>query len=97
MVEQEEGTLLVPSLSLLHPTRHGPFKDSLDLYLQWHYMVLFDTESDALKLCGTYDSVGYYVTLYVSDTVMCMVLYDTVSECGFSHIFTSKGRGEWLI
>lgn len=60
-------------------------------------MVLFDTESDALKLCGTYDSVGYYVTLYVSDTVMCMVLYDTVSECGFSHIFTSKGRGEWLI
>lgn len=87
----------VPSLSLLHPTRHGPFKDSLDLYLQWHYMVLFDTESDALKLCGTYDSVGYYVTLYVSDTVMCMVLYDTVSECGFSHIFTSKGRGEWLI
>lgn len=56
-------------------------------------MVLFDTESDAIKVCGTYDSVGYYVILYVSDTVMCMVLYDTVSECGFSHIFTSKGRG----
>lgn len=31
--------------------------------------------------------------LYVSDTVMCMVLYETVSECGFSHIYTSKGRG----
>lgn len=45
------------------------------------------------KMCGTYDSVGYYVILYVTDTVMFMVLYDTVSECGFSHIFTSKGRG----
>lgn len=91
--EQQEGTPLVPSLCLLNPTRHEPFKDSLDLHLQWHYMVLFDTESDAIKVCGTYDSVGYYVILYVSDTVMCMVLYDTVSECGFSHIFTSKGRG----
>ena len=43
-------------------------------------MVLFDTESDAIKVCGTYDRVGYYVILYVSDTVTCMVLYDTVSE-----------------
>lgn len=93
MEEQEEGALTGPSLSVLNPTRHEPFKDSLDLHLQWHYMVLFDTESDAIKMCGTYDSVGYYVILYVSDTVMCMVLYDTVSECGFSHIFTSKGRG----
>lgn len=93
MEEQEEGTLPVPSLCLLNPTRHEPFKDSLDLHLQWHYMVLFDTESDAIKVCSTYDSVEYYVILYVSDTVMCMVLYDTVSECGFSHIFTSKGRG----
>lgn len=38
---------------LLNPTRHEPFKDSLDLHLQWHYMVLFDTESDAIKVCGT--------------------------------------------
>lgn len=91
--EREEGTLSVPSLGFLNLTRHEPFKDSLDLHLQWHYMVLFDTESDAIKMCGTYDRVGYYVILYVSDTVMCMVLYDTVSECGFSHIFTSKGRG----
>lgn len=90
MVEQRGGE---HSLGSLNPTRHGPFKDSMDLHLQWHYMVLFDTESDAIKVCGTYDSVGYYVILYVSDTVMCMVLYDTVSECGFSHIFTSKGRG----
>lgn len=97
MAEQEEGTLPVQSLCLLNPTRDEPFKDSLDLHLQWHYMVLFDTESDAIKVCGTHDSVGYYVILYVSDTVMCMVLYDTVSECGFSHIFTSKGEGEWLI
>lgn len=79
-----------------NPSRHGPFKDSLDLHLQWHYMVQFDTESDAIQVCGTYDRVGFYVILYVSDTVMCMVLYDTVSECGISHIFTSKGRGEWL-
>lgn len=28
---------------------------------------------------------------------MCMVLYDTVSECGFSHIFTSKGKGNGYI
>lgn len=42
-------------------------------------------------MCGTSDSVGFYVILYVSDTVLCMVLYNTVSECGFSHIFTSKG------
>lgn len=48
-------------------------------------------------MCGTYDSLGHYVILNVSDTVMCMVLYETVSECGFSHIFTSKGRGGWLI
>lgn len=73
--------------------RYEPFKDSLDLHLLWHYVVLFDTESDAIKVCGTYNSVGHYVILYVYDTVMCMVLYDTVSECGFSHIFTSKGRG----
>lgn len=92
--EQEDGTLVVPSPCLLNPTRYDPFKDLLDLHLKWHYMVLFDTESDAKKVCGTYDSVGYYVILYVSDTVMCMVLYDTVSECGFSHIFTSKGRGK---
>lgn len=25
--------------------------------------------------------------------VMCMVLYDDIFECGFSHIFTSKGKG----
>lgn len=92
-VEKDDGTLAEPSLCFLNPTRYEPFKDSLDLHLQWHYMVLFDTESDAIKVCGTYDSVGYYVILYVYDTVMCMVLYDTVSECGFSHIFTSKGRG----
>lgn len=91
--EQEEGTISVSSFCLLNPSRHEPFKDSSDLYLIRHYMVLFDTESDAIKVCGTYDSVEYYVILYVSDTVMCMVLYDTVSECGFSHIFTSKGRG----
>lgn len=60
-------------------------------------MVLFDTESDAMEVCGTHGSVGYYVILYVSDTVTCMVLYDTVSECGLSHIFTSKGEGEWLM
>lgn len=24
---------------------------------------------------------------------MCMVLYDDIFECGFSHIFTSKGKG----
>lgn len=89
---QEEETLTVPSLCLLSPTRDEAFKDSLDLPLQWHYMVLFDTKPDAIKVCGTYDSVGYYVILYVSDTVMFMVLYDTVSECGFRHIFTSKGR-----
>lgn len=44
------------------------------------------------KVCGTYDSVGYDVILYVSDTVMCMVRYDTVSECGVCHKFTSSGR-----
>lgn len=93
MEKQEEGTLPVPPLCSLTPTRYEPFKDSLNLHLQWHYMVLFDTESNAIKVCGTYDSVGYYVILYVSDTVMYMVLYDTVSECGFSHIFTSNGRG----
>lgn len=49
MVEPEEGTLLVSPLFLLNPTRHEPFKDSLDLHLQWHYMVLFDTEPDAIK------------------------------------------------
>lgn len=49
MVEQEEGTFQVLLLGLRSPTRHGPFKDSLDLHLQWHYMVLFDTESDAIK------------------------------------------------
>lgn len=59
-------------------------------------MVQFDTEFDAIKMCDTYDRVGFYVILYVSDTVMCMVLYDTVSECGIGHIFTSKERGEWL-
>ncbi len=47
--EQEEGTLPVPSLCLLNPIRHEPFKDLLDLHLQWHYMVLFDTKSDAIK------------------------------------------------
>lgn len=66
----------MPSVCLLKPTRHEPFKDSLDLHLQWHYMVLIDSEFDAIKMCGTYDSVGYSVILYVSDTVTCMVLND---------------------
>lgn len=94
-MEEEEGrgALPVPLLCPLNPTRHESRKDSSDPDLQWHYMVLLDTESDAIKTCGTYDSVGYYVILHVSDTVMCMVLYDTVSECGLSHIFTSTGRG----
>lgn len=38
---------------------------------------------------GTNGSVGYDGTLHVSDTVM--VLHETVSECGVSQIFTSKG------
>lgn len=37
-------------------------------------MVLIDT--DAINMCDTHDSIGHYVILYVSDTVMCMVLND---------------------
>lgn len=61
-------------LVLIKPTRLKSFKDSLDLHSKWHYMVLTDT--DAINMCGTHDSIGYYVILYVSDTVMCMVLND---------------------
>lgn len=68
-VEQEEGTLLVAIPWFAKLTRHGPFKVSMDLNLQWHYMVLFDTESDAIKVCGTYDGVEYYVILYVHSAV----------------------------
>lgn len=63
-----------PSLVLIKPTGLKSFKDSLDLHSKWHYLVLTDT--DAINMCGTHDSIGYYVILHVSDTVMCMVLND---------------------
>lgn len=59
----------------------------------WYYGTLFDTESDAIQVCGTYNSVGYYVILYVSDTVTCMVLYDTVSELWLEPYIYQQGEG----
>lgn len=44
-----EGGDTPSAIPLLNPTRYEPFKDSLDLHLIWHYMVLFDTESNAIK------------------------------------------------
>lgn len=44
-----EGGDTHSAIPLLNPTRYEPFKDSLDLHLIWHYMVLFDTESNAIK------------------------------------------------
>lgn len=58
-------------LVLIKQARLKSFKD---LHSKWHYMVLINT--DAINMCDTHDSIGNYVILYVSDTVMCMVLND---------------------
>lgn len=91
------GTTTSFSLQKSHPDK-GLSKIHLNFLQKRHSVVFFDTKSDAIKVCGTYDRVGFHVILNVSDTVTCMVLYDTVSECGFSHIFyQQKGGGGWLI